>query len=67
MILSGLTDIETSNGVDLTVKMQHGFKKGRSTVTALKEIQSQIAAKIYQGNFVAMGSLNLLMWSTLTC
>jgi hypothetical protein len=54
-----LTDIETSNGVDLTEKMQHGFKKGRSTVTALKEIQSQIKAKIYQGNFVAMGSLDL--------
>jgi hypothetical protein len=59
LMLSRLTDIETSNGVDLTGKMQHGFKKGRSTVTALKEIQSQIAAKIDQGNFVAMGSLDL--------
>jgi len=59
LMLNRLTDIETSNGVDLTGKMQHGFKKGRSTVTALKEIQSQIAEKIDQGDFVAMGSLDL--------
>jgi hypothetical protein len=39
--------------------MQHGFKKGKSTVTALKEIQSQIATKIDQGQYVAMGSLDL--------
>ena len=59
LMLSRLTDIETQNNVDLTGKMQHGFKKGKSTVTALKEIQSQIATKIDQGQYVAMGSLDL--------
>jgi hypothetical protein len=33
--------------------MQHGFKKRKSPLTALKEIQSQIASKI------AVGSLDL--------
>jgi hypothetical protein len=59
LMLSRLTDIETLNNVDLTGKMQHGFKKGKSTVTALKEIQSQIATKIDQGQYAAMGSLDL--------
>ena len=59
LMLTRLTDIETLNDVDLTGKMQHGFKKGKSTVTALKEIQSQIATKIDQGYYVAMGSLDL--------
>ena len=40
MMLNRLTDIESINNVDLTGESQHGFKKGRSTVTALKEIQS---------------------------
>ena len=44
---------------DLTGKGQHGFKKGRSTVAVLKEIQSQIARKIDEGQFVAMGSLDV--------
>jgi hypothetical protein len=46
LMLNRLVDIESTNNVDLTGKGQHGFKKGRSTVTALKEIQSQIARKI---------------------
>jgi hypothetical protein len=58
-MLSRLTDIEALNNVDLTGKSQHGFKKGKSTVTALKEIQNQIATKIDQGQYVAMGSLDL--------
>jgi hypothetical protein len=58
-MLSRLTDIETLNNIDLTGKIQHGFKKGKSTVTALKEIQSQIATKIDQSQYVAMGSLDL--------
>ena len=45
--------------MDLTGKRQHGFKKGHSTVTALKDIQSQISRQIDEGNFVAMGSLDL--------
>ncbi len=44
-MLNRLADIEAINNVDLTGKAQHGFKKGKSTVTALKEIQSQIAKK----------------------
>jgi hypothetical protein len=59
LMLSRLADIEALNNVDLTGKSQHGFKKGKSTVTALKEIQSQIATKIDQGQYVAMGSLDL--------
>ena len=53
-----LSDIESSN-IDMTRKNQHGFKKARSTITALKEIQSQIATKIDEGYYVAMGSLDL--------
>jgi hypothetical protein len=41
--------IDTLNNVDLAKKMQHVFKKGKSTVMALKEIQSQIATQIGQG------------------
>jgi hypothetical protein len=59
MMLNRLTDIESKNNVDLTGESQHGFKKGRSTVTALKEIQSQIASKIDMGHYVAVGSLDL--------
>jgi hypothetical protein len=40
MMLKRLTAIESTNNFDLTGESQHGFKKGRSTVTALKEIQS---------------------------
>jgi hypothetical protein len=59
LMLSRLIDIETEENVDLTGSMQHGFKKGKSTVTALKEIQSQIASKIDMGHYVAVGSLDL--------
>ena len=59
LMLSRITDIETNENVDLTGTTQHGFKKGKSTVTALKEIQSQIARQIDQGYYVAMGSLDL--------
>jgi hypothetical protein len=34
-------------------------KKEKSSVAAIKEIQCQIATKIDQGQYVAMGSLNL--------
>ena len=59
MMLNRLTDIEDENGVDLTGLMQHGFKKGRSTVTALKQMQSQIAKGMDQNEYVAVGSLDL--------
>jgi hypothetical protein len=59
MMLNRLTDIEPTYNVDLTGESQHGFKKGRGTVTALKEIQSHIARKIDEGQYVAMGSLDL--------
>jgi len=59
LMLNRLSDIETTSNVNLTGKNQHGFKKGRSTVTALKEIQSQIARQIDEGHYVAMGSLDL--------
>ncbi len=58
-MLNRLVDIESTNNVDLIGEGQHGFKKGRSTVTALKEIQSQIARKIDEGQYVAMCSLDL--------
>jgi hypothetical protein len=60
LMLSRLTDIEALSNINLTGKVQYRFKKGKSTVTALKEIQSQIATKIDQGQYVAMGSLDLL-------
>jgi hypothetical protein len=59
MMLNRLSDIESSNQIDLTGKNQHGFKKAQSTITALKEIQSQIATKIDEGYYIAMGSLDL--------
>ena len=59
MMLNRLIDIEDTQNVDLTNIMQHGFKKGRSTITALKEIQSRIARNIDQNDYVAVGSLDL--------
>ena len=59
IMLGRLMDIEDENNVDLTGEKQHGFKKGRSTITALKEIQSQISQQMDDGNYVAMGSLDL--------
>jgi hypothetical protein len=53
MMLKRLTDIESTKNVDITGERQHG------TVIALKEIQSQIARRIDEGQYVAMGSLDL--------
>ena len=38
--------LETANGFDLTGEMQHGFKSGKSTITAAMVIQSMIARAI---------------------
>ena len=59
LMLNRLTDIEAKSNIDLTGKGQHGFKRGKSTITALKAIQSQIANGIEGGLYVAMGSLDL--------
>ncbi len=53
MMLKRLTDIESTKNVDITGERQHG------TVIAPKEIQSQIARRIDEGQYVAMGSLDL--------
>jgi hypothetical protein len=44
---------------------QHGFKKERSTVTALKEIQSQIAKKLMKAStwqWAVLALRRLLTW-----
>ena len=59
LILNRITQIEEIERVDLTGENQHGFKTGRSTLTAGMAIQSPLARAIDQGNFALMASLDL--------
>ena len=51
--------IQETNGIDLTGKNQHGFKKGHSTSTLSAEIQSQIARALDDDEYVLLASLDL--------
>ena len=47
------------NNFDLTGKKQHGFKSGRSTITAGLALQSLIARALDNDEYYVMGSLDL--------
>ena len=59
LILNRLLEIEKENAVDFSGPTQHGFKKGRSTVTAALELQNQIAKAMDEDFFVAVASMDL--------
>ena len=59
LILKRIMEIQMQNNVDITGEQQHGFKKGKSTLTLGLEIQSLIARALDDDKFVLMASLDL--------
>jgi hypothetical protein len=59
LILKRIQAIELQNGVDITGKQQHGFKKNHSTLSLGIQIQSLIARALDEDSFVLMASLDL--------
>ena len=59
LILNQINEIEQVMNVDLIGANQHGFKKGRSTLTSRLSIQSALAKALDQEEFVLMASLDL--------
>jgi len=59
LVLSRLLEIETTRAIDFSGQTQHGFKKGKSTVTAALELQNQIAKSLDNNCFVAVASMDL--------
>ena len=59
MILNRIIELESLNGVDLTGKEQHGFKKGKGTATAGLLLQSLVSRALDNDNYVAMASIDL--------
>ena len=59
LILKRIMEIQKLNNVDITGKQQHGFKKGKSTLTLGLKIQSLIARALDDDKFVLMASLDL--------
>ena len=45
--------------IDLNGEKQHGFKKGKSTLTAGLSIQSELTRALDKGNLITMASLDL--------
>jgi len=54
-----IIDIETRIGEDFSGLDQHGFKRNKSTVTAMLQIQAKICEALENENLVAMISLDL--------
>ena len=50
LILNRIYELEIINGINLTGKQQHGFKKNKSTLTAGLLLQSLIAAALDDNN-----------------
>ena len=59
LILEHLLKISEENGYDLTGDGQHGFKAGRSTITAGLAIQSLISRALDNDEYYIQGSLDL--------
>ena len=58
-ILLRVNELEESNNTCFTGTRQHGFKKKHSTLTAMMELQSEIAEHLDNNEYVAMVSLDL--------
>ena len=59
LILKRIIAIGEGNGIDLTNKNQHGFKKAKSTTTLSLELQSLIARALDEDKTVLVSSLDL--------
>jgi hypothetical protein len=59
LVLTRILDIEKEARVDIFGKTQHGFRKGRSTVTAAIELQACLAESMDNNHYVAVASLDL--------
>ena len=59
LILQRILEIDNQTEFSLTGENQHGFKKGKSTITASADIQSRIASLMDEDQYVAMASLDL--------
>ena len=59
LILRRLISLQELNGIDLTGKQQHGFKKNRSTTSAGLLLQSIITKHVDSDELVGMASLDL--------
>ena len=59
LILQRINDIEQQERVNLTGDFQHGFKPRHSTETACLDIQSRIAEKCDNGEYVAISPIDL--------
>ena len=59
LILQRIQDIEDERSVDLTNENQHGFKRGKSTMTAGLSIQSALARALDVGEFALLANLDL--------
>ena len=59
LILKRILEIQEENNVDITGKSQHGFKKGKGTLTLGIQLQTIIARALDRGEFVLMASLDL--------
>jgi len=58
-MLERIRNIELEKNWNLSGRTQHGFKKGRSTVTAALELQDCIARAMDEDNYVAVASMDL--------
>ena len=54
-----ILELQEESNVDITGKQQHGFKKGKGTLTLSLEIQSLIARALDDNNYVLVASLDL--------
>jgi hypothetical protein len=59
LILKRIMEIQQLNDVEIIGKQQHGFKKGKSTLTLGLKIQSLIARALDDDKYVLMASLDL--------
>ena len=59
LVLNQILNIKKEDGVDIFGKMQHGFRKGRSTVTAAIKLQACLAESMDDNNYMAVASLDL--------
>jgi hypothetical protein len=51
--------LETANSDTLFTNQQHGFRKGKSTITAVIKLQRIISTHMYMDEYVAVASLDL--------